>query len=284
MPVQDSTNRDSDEVEVLPPVVAEGISNIHVAEKVAAMLRAGRRYFGSSGASLTHQADNPEWASKGITPALARVGLEGERDTTRMLKAWMADKPNAVLVDSVHIRGWGKEEVLDEETGIIDGGDTDHLLIIGREVIIIDTKRWKSKRTYTVNEKGMALRTNKIFPGSELKIVRASHMWLKYLWCRPAPPGTSRKDNPYATLATPIVHINTDEIRVIRDGNWYKNAFRLVEKDRFIDFLDRKYDTIDARDKKVIESTLVAQVVLCCVKPYDARKAVIDSRHLNAFM
>ena len=251
-----------------PPHPKLGGVKFEVAMKIAEMLKAGRRYFGSSGASLSHQAFNPEYVNKGIKPELAKIGLEGERDTTTLLKRWIKDKPGAVLVDSVHIRGWGKEEV-DEETGMIEGGDTDHIILIGSEVILVDTKRWKSKRNYSVGDNGEALRTNKPFPGGNLHMTQAIHMWLDYL-------------HEDASI-TGIVCINSEETVVFRNRNWYTKSYRLVELDRFIELLDEKWKLISDYDKAHINSTLVSQVVVGCVKPFDPYDRVFDSKALQAF-
>lgn len=259
---------ETEEIKVTTPKrTIEGVKT-EIAVKVAEMLTKGRRYFGSSGASLTHQAFNPEYASKGIDPTLAKIGLEGERDTTTLLKKWIQDKPNAVLVDSVHIRGWGKEEV-DEETGVIDGGDTDHVLIIGSEIILIDTKRWKSKRNYSVGDNGEALRSNKPFPGGNLHMKQAIYMWLNFL-------------DGDASI-TGIVCINAEETTVFRNRNWYTQSYRLVELDRFIELLDEKWKLIDDYDKNHINSTLVSQVALNAVKPFDARDRVFSKSALSTF-
>lgn len=255
-------------ITVDPPAGDAGGVKPQVALKIAEMLRDGRRYFGSSGASLTHQAYNPEYESKGIKPELAKIGLEGERDTTTVLKRWIKDKPGAVLVDSVHVRGWGKEEV-DEETGMIEGGDTDHVLIVGSEVILIDTKRWKSKRNYSVGDNGEALRSNKPFPGGNLHMQQAIHLWLDYL-------------HEDASI-TGIVCINAEETVVFRNRNWYTKPYRLVEIGRFTELLDEKWKMISDYDKTHINSTLVAQVVVGCVKPFDPYTRVFDKKALQNF-
>lgn len=264
------------EVTVNPPVdtEVEGLKK-PVAEKIYSILSRGRRYFGSSGASLTQQAFNPEYADKGIDSSLAKIGLQGERDTTVFLRNWMEDKPNVVLVDSVHIRGWGKEEV-DEETGMIEGGDTDHILIIGSEVIIIDTKRWKRKATYFVDESGYVTRGNRHFPGSRVQISRAVHLWLKYFIKK------DYNDHPLKLMA--VVCINNEEVKVVRNRNWFTaKFFRLVEIDRLKEFLDEKYEQISDYDKTHIDSTLVAQAIVCAVKPYDVYDRVINKKALKEF-
>lgn len=239
-----------------------------VAKKVAEMLKSGRRYFGSSGASLTRQIFDPAYADKGLKPELARIGLQGERDTTKTLKKWIADKPGAVLVDSVHIKGFGQEEI-NEETGMIEGGDTDHVLLIGTEVILIDTKRWKSKRNYSVGDNGEALRTNKPFPGGNLHMRQALHLWLNYL--------------DEDASVTGIVCINSEEVVVFRNRNWYTQSYRLVEIGRLEELLNEKWKMIDEDDKTHINSTLVAQAVVGAQKPYDEYERVFEMDSLRKF-
>ena len=240
-----------------------------VAHKIGEMLQQGRRYFGSSAASLSHQAFNPDYAAKGINPTLAKIGLEGERETTLVLKEWMKEKPNVVLVDSVHIRGWGKEETVDEETGIIDGGDTDHVMLIGSEIILIDTKRWKKKTNYSVGDNGQALRSNREFAGGQLHMPQAIHLWLDYL-------------HDDASI-TGIVCINSEDTVVFRNRNWYTNPYRLVEIGRFIELLEEKWKLISDEDKSHINTTLVSQVVVGAVKPYDPYLNVFDQKAIQAF-
>ena len=248
-----------------------------VAQKIEKMLQNGRRYFGSSGASLTHQVHNPE-PDSGIKPELAKVGLEGERSTTKFLQDWMKDKPGAVLIDSVHINMDYKtddiedeidEEKLDEESGLIDGKDTDHVLLIGDEVILIDTKRWKSKRKYSVSDNGSILRSNKTFPGGQVKMKNAIYLWLEYLY----------ED----AVITGMVLINTDEITVIRNYNWYNQSFRLVELARFEELLNERWKNISDENKTSINSTLVSQVALSAIKPFDEYSKVFDMEALHKF-
>jgi len=255
-------------ITVEPPVKnIEGVTQ-EAAKMVQKALESGRRYFGSSAASLTHQVFNPEVINSGIKPELAKVGMEGERDTTRFLKKWIADKPNAVLIDSVHVRGWGKEEI-DEETGFIDGGDTDHVIVIGNEVILIDTKRWKSKKNYTVSENGEALRTNQTFGGGKLNMKSALYLWLNFL-------------HDSASL-TGIVCINSEDIVVFRNRNWYTQSFRLVELARFEELLNEKWKMISDRDKNRINTTLVSQIAVNAVKPFDSYSRVFDMNSLRDF-
>lgn len=259
----------AEEIAVIPPKGnIEGVKP-QVAQKVFDMLKKGRRYFGSAGSSLTHLASNPDYkVPEGFERSSAKIGLEGERETSAFLKKWIKDKPNAVLIDSVHIRGWGKEEV-DEETGLIEGGDTDHILIIGSEVLLIDTKRWKKKTSYQISDEGSVLRANKPFPGGNVRATAAMGMWLDYL------------DSD--AKVTTFICINTPEITVFRNRNWYVQKYRLVEIDRFEELLNAKYDKIADEDRTSINSTLVSQIVVGAVKPYDEYQRVFAMESLKAF-
>lgn len=246
----------------------EGVKN-NVSEKIYEMLEKGRRYFGSSGAAMTHQAFNPEYAEKNVKPDKAKEHLDGERDTTTVLKKWVKDKPGAVLIDSVYVPDWDEEDKVDEETGIIDDGNTDHVIIIGSEVILIDTRRWKKKKGYSVGDDGEALMTNKQFAGGEVTMNKSIHMWLEYL-----------DEDAYVTG---IVCINQEEVNVMRNRNWYTQSYRLVELDRFIELLDEKWKLVDEYDKKHINTTLVSQVVVKCIKPFDPYSKVFDMKTLGNF-
>src|SRR5699024_12574605 len=62
---------------------------------------------GSSGASLTHQVHNPE-PDSGIKPELAKVGLEGERSTTKFrfdstIWFWIVQDRKSTRLNSSHV-------------------------------------------------------------------------------------------------------------------------------------------------------------------------------------
>lgn len=225
----------------------------------------GKRYFGSSGASLTHQlrTDDSDTSEEKMDLSCVKVGLEGERDTTLMLREWMKDKPGVVLLDSLHIKSDYKDadtedvsEETDEETGLVDGKDTDHALVIGDIVVLIDTKRWKSKRRYSLSDSGEVLRMEKPFPGGNVKMKNAIFLWRDYLIG--------------GTKLNGIVFINSEETHVVRNARFYSQNFRLIEQRRFIEFLDYIWNTIaEERDRTIINSSLVAQIAVCCIKPYD---------------
>lgn len=222
------------------------------------MLNKGRRYFGSSGASLTHQAFNPIYEDKGVDPSLAKVGLEGEHRTSRLLLEWMEKYPNVVLIDSVHLKNYGKE-TFNEETGTLDGGDTDHVLIVGDIVIIIDSKNWKSKRRYTIREDGKVLRGNSTFPGGEITTLRAGKLWAEAL-----------KEHNVTTSS--IVNISSEKVMVTRDRNWWKQPYRLVTLETLEEFLDDVMKSLPSEWKETINVNLVASVAANTISPYNVFK------------
>lgn len=237
-------------------------------DKVLASLKKGRRYFGSSGAGLTHQTLNKNYFEKKknadgdklvINPTLAKVGLEGERKTTLVLKEWMKDKPNVVLLDSIHIKGYGYEEVVNEETGQVDGGDTDHVLVIGNIVVMIDSKNWKGNRAYTITENAQIMRSGNVFHSSNPKTRQAAGILRSYL----------SSHNPQITS---IISISSDKVFVKRDGNWWRAHFRLVSIEYLPDFLDLMWSNLPDNTKDFINVGLISDLVVSCIKPYDPVK------------
>lgn len=242
----------------------EGVSPGAV-EVVEDHLRRGRRYFGSAGAGLTHQAYNTNYKSDGkINRKSALIGIDAERKTSDALREWIKDKPEAVLIDSVHIKGFG-DTVVNEETGLVEGGDTDHVLIIGSQVLIVDTKRWKQKRVYSVSNKGAILRSTgkgkpaRSFPGGRINIRGALGIWRGYL-----------SDTEAKTMGLICVH--PDSIFVKIDDNWFKQSFRITSFSKLYQFLDRHYKNIPAGNKDKIHTEIVAKAAASTIMPYDRQK------------
>jgi len=254
-----------------PPIKdIDGVKN-NVADKIEKMLIKGRRYFGSSGAAMTYQASSPDFADKeNLNRETAKDYLNAEREITEFLKKWIKDKPAAVLIDSVRIPDWDREEEINPDYGIIDGGDTDHILLIGNEVLLIDTKRWKKKKNYSIDDDGNALMTNKNFPGGDVIMKEAIYSWLDYF------------EEEDASI-TGMVCINNEEATVLRNKNWFTQVYRLVELDRFEELLDKKWEEIEEEDQHRINTTLVAQSVVQCIKPFDVYSNVFDMNSLREF-
>lgn len=222
------------------------------------MIRNGRRYFGSSGASLTHQVSNPIYKEKGIDSSLAKVGLDGEHRTSKVLLKWMEDKPNVILVDSIHLKSYGEEE-FNEETGTMDGGDTDHCLIIGKFVLIVDSKNWKGKKRYEISDRGEVTRGKKPFPGGKINTVPASRLWSDAL-------------DPFGVTISSIVNITSDKVAVTRDRNWWKQSYRLVTLEILEEFLNEVWEKMPEDTKDHINVNLVAAVASNALRPYNVFK------------
>lgn len=254
------------EIYVEPPKkIIDGVVP-KAAEAVYYTLVSERFYYGSAGAGLSHQAYNPDYAHKNISRTSAQVGISAEKKTSEFIRNWIVNKaPNAILVDSVHIRGFGDEEV-NEETGVIEGGDTDHVLLIGDEVLIIDTKRWKKRRSYSISDKGAILRSTgkgkpqRPFPGGRINTTSAVHMWRNFL-----------ENEAYVTG---LIVVNAPSVYVVRNKNWYKQPYRVVEFDKLEEWLDQKYEKMSPDNKEKINSSLVAQAVVSAIKPFDEFKAM----------
>ena len=60
-------------------------------------------------------------------------------------------------------------------------------------------------------------------------------------------------------------------------------SYRLLEKDRYTEFLDAKYEVIEDEDKNLINPNIIAQAVVRAVKPYDRYLNVFDENALKNF-
>ena len=214
----------------------------------------GRRRFGSPGAALTRLIDDPAYRNKfGYAPVLA--GLSAERSTSLFLREWMRDRDDVLMFDSVHVKGYGRARV--DEDGQVDEGDTDHVLVCGGDVVLVDTKRWKSRRKYSVSKGGSVLRSGKPFGGGRLGMRGAMGIWRSYM--------------PRFRVSG-IVCVNAPRTFVVYDANWKRQPFRLVVFDQLGDFLSRWYDRAHdgIRSLAPVDCDTAARVCRACVKPYNA--------------
>lgn len=268
-------------------VVESKNNSLRQAEIIEAALKAGKRHFGVSGASLTWLS-SPELRKNlpdGWNPAVVPDALKAEQHTTRILSEWAADKPNVVLLDSLHIPGKGMEQTVDEETGLVDGGDTDHIMVCGRHVLIIDTKNWKVKASYLVKDSQNIIRNNRAFSGGRVHMTQACHMWFDYV------------DSNDMLLNGVIMIDNGDkpdpktgdwQTSVFRNAQWWKNLWFLLEPSRIIEWFDEQYEKwntsktgeTDTSLTDFIDVGLVTQLAVTCVKPYSLRDSVLHGRKI----
>lgn len=218
-------------------------------------LQKGRRYFGSSGASLTYPVYDHNYPDREkMDVDLARQGLEGERRTSKRLLSYVKSKPNMVLVDSVHLKGMGQEIVL--EDGELSGSDTDHVIVVGNQIILVDSKNWQKKRWYKVTEDYEVLRGNKPFPGGKVHSLEARALWQKFL-----------QETPVSMIHL-VVNITAEEVNIIRDKNWWRAPLKLVSEEELIPWLDKLYEYADM-ENEVINPDILAKIVPHCTKPYN---------------
>lgn len=275
LPSLDDFTQDKDQVASLfseNPVILDA----HFREAVEKILKKGRRYFGSAGASLTHEAYDPARKKMGIPPELAKVGLQGERITSRKLQDWIADKPSLVLIDSIKIPGLKKdifefvsqEELAlreDKELDLQEGGDTDHVIVMGKTVYIVDSKNWKDKKTYKITEQGEIKRSNRSFPGGRVNALGARNIWEHYL-----------KDIPDITIKSVIV-ITQENITIVKNKDYWHAGFRLLSYHDLLIFFDEEYQKWQNKIQKNEEQEelsvdLISMILLGAIKPYDVYK------------
>lgn len=225
----------------------------------ASFLKKGRRYFGKAAVGLQNQLDDPKYKDYNIKSKLIEAGISGEKKTSLLLREWIADKKDCVLIDSISLPLNDMEPEEDGEEGQLDLGDTDHLLIIGNNIIVIDSKNWKSKTTYQFNEHGDILRGKKPFPGNRPRIKQC-----KYLW------NTFYNDVDIEDVKA-YVCISSPDPFIVRDRNWWRFGFKLVNQETLIYFLNKMYEE-DIKEKGFIRVELVAKALTGLNNPYNKYK------------
>jgi hypothetical protein len=108
------------------------------------------RIHGLPGAGLIEAFGN-----KGIT------GMRGELATARRLNELIAKYPNLHIFHGVHYKG--------------SQGDIDHLFVMGKTIILVDSKRWESNKEYRLVKsekygKLTALKNGQEFPGGNISL------------------------------------------------------------------------------------------------------------------
>lgn len=172
-------------------------------------LKAGKKIFGEAAASLTWGIDGNR-----MLPQLT-AGKEGENQTASTLRE-LVEKTKGMYL--FHSLSWPESN-----------GDTDHVLVYGKTILIIDSKRWKGARKYSITAQGEVKRGTVAFPEGKVKIGYALKVW------------RNRFPN-HKVLG--IVTIAQEKVFVTRDHNWYKAPFRLVENEKLIEFLEEMMEGI----------------------------------------
>lgn len=196
----------------LPPLMTtiENVENsgVKVTEKMYTLEDFKKTYttqqvYGVPGASLS-------WGIEGADAGAVESGSEGEKQVAKILDEFVKTIPKAKVFHSVEWPG--------------SQGDTDHMLVIGSLVIIIDAKRWKSKRKYSVTAKGAILRGTVPFPEGKVKMIPAMMAWNKLL--------------PKEAKVVGVVCVAQQEVFVPYDRNWHTAPYRLVTAEKLTEYLD----------------------------------------------
>lgn len=205
----------------------------------AELFKKGQRIFGVPGASLT-------WGINGVKGMSSVIGINGEEETAKALEEYIAHRPNVYVFHSIM---W--------PTGT---GDTDHVIVYKNHAIIIDSKRWKSVRKYSISASGYIMRGTVPFPEGKVRTAGAVNRWREKL---------------KGFKVSAIVCIAQEKVFVVRDRNWYRAPFRLVEIEKLKEQLDNEFDF--EKDKGLPDNySLLSYLGALTVKERDLRSEIIQ--------
>lgn len=211
-------------------------------QKVTQLL-VSQRVFGTPGASLT-------WGIGGAARGDVNAGMQGELATAKHLNPYAEDRDDITVFHSVK---W---------PGNTDG-DTDHIVISGNRVIIIDSKRWKGKRKYSVTARGQVLRGTVRFPEGKVKMLPALTAW--------------RRTLPTGTRVSGIVCVAQKEVFVPYDQHWKAAPFKLVTLENLTEFLTRVLPT-PTREEARYEPEIALPIMKRIIKPKPKPERIDFSR------
>ena len=204
------------------------------------LILSGQNSFGDPGASLT-------WGIGGSKNGVVAIGREGEKMVGKFLNDY-ANRHQGVRV--LHSIEWPGSK-----------GDTDHMLIIGNLIIIIDAKRWKAKRKYSVTPRGAIHRGTVAFPEGKVKMIPALQAW--------------RKTMGKGVSFVGVVCVAQKEVFVPYDKNWSKAPFKLVTIEKLEEFLDNVIDRHPKAKEQTNAKTLMVPITRV-IKPYNPREGLIS--------
>jgi hypothetical protein len=230
----------------LPKKEKESVKPIplYTKEKFDEEFKKGRIIYGVPGASLT-------WGIDGVKGISGEIGKSGEESTAKVLDEYAKNHKGVYVFHSI---------MLPESNG-----DTDHILVYKDKIIIIDSKRWKSVRKYGVSASGHVLRGTVAFPEGKVKTLFAIQKWKKVLT---------------KSGVTGIVCIAQEKIFVVRDRNWYRAPFRLVEIEKLVEQLDYtlQHDPNNTQEDNYAVLSFLATMT---VKPRNLRSEIIREDGLS---
>lgn len=244
-------------------------------DKVVQYLEENRRYFGIAATGLRNQIKDPRFREfykkdeRGnvLRPNKKKIefGIKGECETSKILRKWIEDKEDVVLFDSIHLptKEQPTPEIENEDDHFLDTGDTDHALVIGNKIVLVDSKMWKSKCTYMFNEDKTLLRNNKEFYGNRPKIHQMKYLWVEYL-----------KDLGICeSIEALVCVVSPDDItrpNIVRNGDWWYAGYKLTNQKDLTYFLNMIYnEDIKASDKGFVRPEILVRILRGLIKPYD---------------
>lgn len=205
---------------------------------VKKILQDGNKVLGTPAASLT-------WGINGnrMLPQLL-AGKDGEEQTAVLLNKLANEIPEMFVFHSL---AWPESL-----------GDTDHVIAYGNLILVIDSKRWKGSRKYSVTAKGEILRGTVPFPSGKVKIRYALNVWRKKL---------------VGTKVFGVVTVAQEKVFVVRDKNWFRAPYSLVENERLEEYIRSMVAKYPAKGK--VSGKLLITLGLLLVKPRDRRSEII---------
>lgn len=210
----------------------------HAPDQVRKLLQNGAKTLGTPAASLSWGIDGNR-----MIPAL-EAGKEGEKMTASILDRLAENNKNLF---AFHSLSWPES-----------AGDTDHVLVYGDLIIVIDSKRWKASRKYSVKPNGQIIRGTVPFESGKVRIGSAVQVW--------------KKKFPNMKV-TGVVNIAQEKVFVVKDKNWYKAPFRLVTNDTLEEFLEEVF--AKNPPKKAVSGKTLVDLGMLLVKAKDKREGLI---------
>lgn len=215
-------------------------------QEAMVLLQSGAKVFGEPAAALTWGIDGKR------LKASLMPGMEGEKMTAKTLNALTEKIPGLFVFHSL---SWPESN-----------GDTDHMLVYKDLVILVDSKRWKSQRKYSVTAKNTVRRGTVAFPEGHVKIGWAAKTW--------------KKKMPVDVTVRSVISIAQEKVYVVRDKNWYKAPYRLVEADKLEEQI--RYMVTNHKPKQDRTSgTLLLFLMKLAVKPKNLLDDILNKEALE---